>query len=367
MNIPLVDLKRQYASIKSEIDSAIQGVLDDAGFILGTHVKNFEEEFAEYCGTAHCIGVNSGTDALFLSFLAIGLKAGDEVITVPNTFFATTEYLGHLGVKPVFVDVDSKTYLMDVSKIRGAITPHTKAILPVHLYGQMANMEEIMKIAKKLNLKVIEDCAQAHGAERNGKKAGTFGDLGIYSFFPGKNLGAYGDAGCVVTNNDSYAEFIRMYRDHGRSSKYEHIHEAYSSRMDGIQAAVLSVKLKHLDAWVEARRRIATQYDQLILDVIKKPFEEQENRHAYHLYVIETDKRDDLLKHLKEKGIQAGVHYPIPLHLQPAYAYLRVEKGRFPVAEHESEHVLSLPIFPELGDGELEYIAEQVNSFVSHE
>ena len=363
MNIPLADLKRQYLSIKPEIDSAIQEVINDSAFVLGKYVKKFEEEYAGYCGVKHCVGLNSGTDALFLSFLAIGLKPGDEVISVPNTFFATTEYLGHIGVKPVFVDVDPKTYLIDVSKIEASITSRTKAIIPVHLYGQMANMQEICRIAGKYNLKVIEDCAQAHGAEQNKKRAGCFGDIGIYSFYPGKNLGAYGDAGCMVTNNNEYAEFVRLSRDHGRKTKYEHIKEAYSSRMDGIQAAILSVKLRHLDQWVEQRRQVAKSYNELLPSNVSKPFEERDNKHSYHIYAIQTEKRDELLVHLKSKGVEAGIHYPVPLHFQPAYSYLNIKEGILSVAEHHAKTTLSLPIFPEMTSEEVEYVVNCVREF----
>ncbi|HCI05304.1 TPA: hypothetical protein DEX28_00995 [Patescibacteria group bacterium] len=363
MNIPLVNLKRQYLSIKPEIDSAIQGVINDSAFILGKYTQRFEQEYASYCGVKHCIGLNSGTDALFLSFLAIGLKRGDEVITVSNTFFATTEYLGHLGVKPVFVDIDEKTCLIDVSKIEPLITNRTRAIIPVHLYGQMADMDEICRLAGKYNLKVIEDCAQAHGSEQNTRKAGGFGDIGIYSFYPGKNLGAYGDAGCVVTNNDEYEEFFRLYRDHGRKTKYEHVKEAYSSRMDGLQAAVLSVKLKHLDHWVEQRRQIAGLYNDFLPKSLRKPFEKKGNKYSYHIYAIETERRDDLLKYLKSKGIEAGIHYPIPLHLQPAYDYLGKQKQSLSVSENHARTTISLPIFPEMTKEEVEYVAESVKDF----
>jgi dTDP-4-amino-4,6-dideoxygalactose transaminase len=363
MNIPLVDLKKQYLNINEEINFAIQSVLNDTAFILGKYTKEFENNFANYCGVKYCVGVNSGTDALFLSFLAIGLKAGDEIITVPNTFFATTEYLVHIGAKPVFVDIDPDTYLIDVNKIENAVTARTKAIIPVHLGGQIVDMEKIMYIAKKYKLKVIEDCAQAHGAEYKGKKAGNFGDVGIYSFYPGKNLGAYGDAGCIITNDEKIADFIRMYRDHGRINKYEHKHEAYSSRMDGIQAAVLNVKLKYLDQWVEKRRSVAKKYNELLSNKIKKPVESSENKHAYHLYMISVERRDELKHYLELKGIEAGVHYPIPLHLQPAYKYLNITSGSLPVAEELAKHELSLPIFPELADEEIEYIANCVNDF----
>ena len=356
MKIPLVDLKRQYQSIQKEIDKAIQNVINDSAFILGKYTKKFEDSFAQYCSARYCVGVNSGTDALLLSYLALGIKKGDEVITTPCTFFATTEPLGFVGAKPVFVDILSDTYLIDPSKIISAITNKTKAIVAVHLYGQMANMKEIMNIARKYKLRVIEDCAQAHGAEQNGKKAGTFGDMGIYSFYPGKNLGGYGDAGCVVTNNKKYADFVKKFRDHGRSSKYEHKYEAFNTRMDGIQAAILTTKLKHLNKWVEQRRKIAKKYNKLLPTTVIAPHEAINNKHAYHLYVIRTDRRDKLQKGLELKGIQTGIHYPIPLHLQKAYSYLNFKRGMFPVCEEVTRQVLSLPIFPELKDEEIKYI-----------
>jgi len=362
MNIPLVDLKRQYQAIKNEIDEAVQCVVDDTDFILGKHTQDFEAKFAKYCGANYCVGLNSGTDALFMAFLAIGLKAGDEIITAPNTFFATTEYLGHLGARPVFVDVDQATHLIDADKIESAITDKTKAIIPVHLYGQMADMDKILAIAMKYHLSVIEDCAQAHGAQYKGQKAGSIGDIGAYSFYPGKNLGAYGDAGCIVTNNEQHASFIKKFRNHGRASKYEHDQEAYSSRMDGLQASILDAKLAHLDEWIEKRRLIAQKYNKLLKNV-ETPVEISSGKHSYHLYVIATDSRDELLGYLKSKGVEAGIHYPIPLHLQKAYEYLNLPVGSLPISERAAGRVLSLPIFPELTDKEINYVADCVNEF----
>ena len=364
MKVPFVDLYRQYQLIQKDIDGAINKVICDSAFVLGKYVEEFEGAFANYCGTKYCVGVSSGTDALLLSFIAIGLKSGDEVITAPNTFFASTEPLGHIGVKPVFVDIEQKTHLIDINKIERAITPKTKAILPVHLYGQMANMEVIMSIARKYNLKVIEDCAQAHGAEQRGRKAGTFGDIGAYSFYPAKNLGAYGDSGCVVTSNEEYFNTVKMLRDHGRRDKYEHNMEGYNSRMDGIQGAILNTKLKYLNGWVERRREIAELYGKLLSDEISKPLEVSLNKHAYHLYVIEVDRRDELLKYLREQNIGAGIHYPIPLHLQRAYQHLGLSEGLYPECEKSCRRVISLPIFPEMKQEEIEFVANSVNSFV---
>ncbi len=362
-NIPLVNVRRQNIKIQKEINSAIKRVINDSAFILGKYTEEFEKNFARYCGVKYCIGVSSGTDALLLSYLALGIKNLDEIISVPNTAFPTTEPLGLIGAKPVFVDVNPKTYLMDPEKIVPKITRKTKAIVPVHLYGQIADMEKIMRIARKFKLKVIEDCAQAHGAEYKGKKAGTFGDLGIYSFYPGKNLGALGDAGCIVTNNRQYADFCRKFRDHGRATKYEHEFEGCNARMSGIQASVLSVKLKHLDLWVKKRRVVAEKYNRLLPENIKKPFEERHNKHAYHQYVIETDFRDKLLNFLRSKGIKGGIHYPIPLHKQKAYEHLHTRKGSLPVSEKASRRILSLPIFPEITDKEVKFVASTVKSF----
>ena len=367
MKIPLVNLKRQYLSIQGEIDSVIKDVINNSAFILGEYTDEFEKSFSQYCGVKYCVGLNSGTDGLRLAFLAAGIKHGDEVITVPNTFIATTEPLGNLGARPVFVDIDPKTYLIDTNKIEKAITSRTKAIVPVHLFGQMANMADIMKIAQKHNLKVIEDCAQAHGAEQNGSKAGTFGDVGIYSFYPGKNLGAYGDAGCIITNNKEYYDYIKKSRNHGRINKYDHEYEAYSSRMDGIQAAILNAKLKHIDDWNNNRRKIAEKYNELLPNEIEKPIELKGNRHVYHLYVIRLKNRDKLLQYLETNGIQAGIHYPILLHLQKAYAYLKLKKGTFPVSENIAEEIISLPLFPELKDDEIQFIVEALQKFIKNE
>src|SRR3989338_157847 len=364
MKVPLVDLKRQYVQIQSEIATAIQQVITDTAFVLGKYTEQFEVEFARYCQVQHCVGLNSGSDGLLLAYIACGVKAGDEVITVANTFFATTEPLAHLGATPVFVDIDPTTYLIDPEKIEAAITPKTKVIVPVHLYGQMADMTNIMAIARKYNLKVIEDCAQAHGATHQGQKAGTFGYIGIYSFYPGKNLGAYGDAGCIVTNNSEYAQLVRKLRDHGRSSKYEYDIAGYSSRMDGLQAAILSTKLKYLEKWNKARRKAAAHYNELLPEEIKKPVETKNNRHVYHLYVIEVANRNRVLSYLTENGVEAGIHYPIPLHLQPPYSASVMSHTSLPRTEAAAKNILSLPLFPEITDEELQYIVRQVKTAI---
>ncbi|MCK5332897.1 MAG: DegT/DnrJ/EryC1/StrS family aminotransferase [Candidatus Aenigmarchaeota archaeon] len=362
MKIPFVDLNAQYQNIKPEIDAAIQSVLDNTSFILGATVNSFEQAFAKFCGTKHVIGVNSGTDALTLVLNAMGIGAGDEVITVPNTFIATTEAITRNGAIPVFVDIDPKTFNIDVNKIEAAITPKTKAILPVHLYGQMADMQKIAEIAKKHNLRVLEDACQAHGAKDNGFSPGTLSDAACYSFYPGKNLGAYGDAGCVATNSDELAHKIKMLRNHGRTEKYVHTKEGFNSRMDALQATILTEKLKHLDAWIEKRRKNAKFYDEILMENVEIPFEETGKKHAYHLYVIRTKKREILQRALKENNISHGIHYPIPLHLQPAYEYMNHKKGDFPQTEKAAEEILSLPIYPELEKEKIEYVCEKINS-----
>jgi dTDP-4-amino-4,6-dideoxygalactose transaminase len=365
--IPFVDLKTQYDSIKDEIDEAIQNVLDNTSFIMGEDLINFEEEFASFCNTKYAIGVANGSDALNLALRACGIGEGDEVITVPHTFISTSEAISNVGGKIVFVDIDPKTYTIDVSKIEEKITEKTKAIIPVHLYGQTADMETIMELAKKYNLKIIEDAAQAHGAEYKGKKVGSIGDVACFSFYPGKNLGAYGDAGMITTNNEEIAEKVKLLRNHGRiSKKYEHEIEGYSSRLDNLQAAILRVKLKYLNKWNDSRRENAKKYNELLnnIDRIVTPYEADYAKHVYHLYVIRTERgRDKLREELKSKGIAAGIHYPIPLHLQPAYRYLGYKRGDFPITEKVSQEILSLPMFAELTDEQIKEIVEAIKYF----
>ena len=356
--IPFVDLKAQYDSIKDEIDEAIQNVLNNTSFIMGEELKKFEVEFAIFCDVKHAIGVANGSDALILALRACGIGEGDEVITVPHTFISTAEAISNVGGKVVFVDIDPKTYTIDVSEIEEKITEKTKAIIPVHLYGQPADMAPIMRLAKKYNLRVIEDTAQAHGAEYKGKKVGSIGDVGCFSFYPGKNLGAYGDAGMVVTNNERIAKKIKLLRNHGRiTKKYEHDIEGYSSRLDNLQAAILSVKLRYLNKWNESRRRNAKKYNELLnnIDGIITPYEAEYAKHVYHLYVIKVEKegRDKLREELNSKGIATGIHYPIPLHLQTAYSYLGYKEGDFPITEKASQEILSLPMFAELSDEQI--------------
>ena len=364
MQIPLVDLKAQYLSIKKEIDEAIQRVLNKCNFIMGDEVKEFEEELASFCSAKYAVGVSSGTDALLLALKAINIQPGDEVITVPNTFIATTEAITMAGGKIKFVDIDEETFNIDTNKIESAITNKTRAILPVHLYGQPANMDPIIDVAKKYNLKVIEDAAQAHGAEYKNKRVGALGDIGIFSFYPGKNLGAYGDAGAVVTNDPDISNKIAMLRNHGRTKKYEHEYEGYNCRLDTLQAAILRVKLKYINSWNEARRNHASSYRKLLQNTdIILPTEQKDNKHIYHIFAVRVADRDNLLNKLKNEGIGAGIHYPIPLHLQPAYRYLGYKKGDFPITEKCAREIISLPMYPELDEVKIKRIAEAISKF----
>ncbi|PWU05302.1 MAG: erythromycin biosynthesis sensory transduction protein eryC1 [Terriglobia bacterium] len=357
--IPMVDLKAQYHSIKQEIDSAIAGVLESSQFVLGREVAAFEAEFAAYCGAPHAIGVNSGTSALHLALLAAGLGPGDEVITVPFTFVASVAAIVYTGARPVFVDIDAQSYTMAVAQIEAAISPRTKAILPVHLYGQPADMDPILEIAKRHRLAVIEDAAQAHGALYKGRPVGTFGELGCFSFYPGKNLGAYGEAGAVVTRNPEHARMVRMLRDWGSEKKYEHLVKGYNYRMEGMQGAILRVKLRHLDRWTEARREHAAQYARLLETAgVRTPQQMAYARHVYTTYTIRTEHRGMLREQLESTGIQTAIHYPIPVHMQPAYADLGYRHGDFPVSEQAAREVLSLPLFPEMTSAQLRSVAE---------
>lgn len=361
--IQLTDLGKQYNTIKKEITEKIEEVLESHSFILGEYVAEFENKFSKLHNSKYCSGCSNGTSAIFLALKAMGIKEGDEVITTPLTFIATSEPICQLGAKPVFVDIDPDTYTIDTSKIEKAITERTKAIIPVHLYGNPANMEKIMQIATKYNLKVLEDCAQAHLAEFNSKKIGTFGDAATFSFFPGKNLGAYGDAGCVITNKTEIEEKVRKLLDHGRSSKYCHEFIGYNERMDGIQAAILLVKMKYIEEWTEKRIQNAKLYDKLLSfnKAIKIPTVQENAKHVYHLYVIQINNRQEVMEYLKHKGITASIHYPIPLHLQPALSYLGYKNGDFPFAEEACKRVLSLPMYPELTGEQIEFICDEVN------
>lgn len=364
MKVPFLDLKAQYLSIKDEVAAAIQQVLDKTAFAGGPFVAGFETEFAAFCGTRHAIGVGSGTEALWLALLALGVGPGDEVITVPCTFIATVEAITYCGATPVFVDVDEKTYNMDPDLLEAAITSRTKAIIPVHLFGQMADMDPIMDVARKHGVSVVEDACQAHGARYEGRTAGSIGDAGCFSFYPGKNLGAYGEAGAVVSNNVDLDKKIRMLRDHGQAKKYYHEMAGWNARMDGFQGAILSVKLKYLAAWNEARRRNAKRYNELLgtIDGVVIPLESPNNEHVYHIYAIRVEKRDALINALGEKDIHCGIHYPIPLHLQDAYKRLSLGMGSFPVAEKVASEFVSLPMFPELDEDQIEFVARELEA-----
>lgn len=356
--IPFIDLKSQYLSIKEEIQPAISQVLGSTQFILGNEVAALEREFAHYCGADYGIAVNTGTSALHLALLAAGIAPGDEVITTPFTFVATVAAIDYTGAKAVFVDIHPVSLTIDVTKIEAAITERTKAILPVHLYGQPADMDPILEIARRYGLTVIEDAAQAHRAEYKGQRVGSIGDLGCFSFYPGKNLGAYGEGGMVVTNNTKYAHTIDMLRDWGQERKYHHVLKGYNYRMDGLQGAILRVKLRHLDDWTEARRNHAAQYDKLLAkaDVIT-PTVMPYSYHVYHIYAVRSSSRDVLQQRLHEQGIQTGIHYPIPVHLQPAYADLGYQVGDFPYSELAAQEVLSLPMYAELTPEQIQTVS----------
>jgi dTDP-4-amino-4,6-dideoxygalactose transaminase len=369
MKVPFLDLKAQYESVQNEIAVALQQVLDNTAFAGGPFVEKFEKDFACFCECEFAIGVGSGTTALWMALSGLGIGHGDEVITAPNTFIATAEAISFSGAKPVFVDIDEQTYTIDPEQLEKAITPRTKAIIPVHLYGQTADMDRILKIAEAHGLFVVEDACQAHGAEYKGRKAGSMGDAGCFSFYPGKNLGAYGEAGAIVTNNADLAEKLRMLRDHGQARKYLHSIIGWNGRMDGFQGAVLSVKLKYLPAWNEARRRNARLYDQLLSDVsnIRTPVEADYAKHIYHIYAIRTQNRDTFISTLAEKGIRCGIHYPIPVHLQQAYKFLGYGTGSFPVAEKCAEELVSLPMFAELGKEQIRYVVHETELFFAQQ
>jgi len=359
--IPFLDLHAQYASIKDEVQQAINGVLESGQFILGSEVAAFESEFAAYSGAAHGIGVNSGTSALHAALLAAGIGAGDEVITVPFTFVATVAAICYTGARPVFVDIDPASFTMDVSQIDAAITSRTKAILPVHLYGQPADMDPILAIARKHGLLVIEDAAQAHGAEYNGRRVGSMGDLACFSFYPGKNLGAYGEGGMVVTSNQHYADALRVIRDGGSEKKYYHVRVGYNYRLEGMQGAILRVKLRYLTNWTERRRSRAAEYAaRLQGGSVVPPAERPYAKHVYHIYAVRTRERAELQRTLQANGIASGIHYPIPVHLQQGYQHLGYAAGQFPHSEQAANEVLSLPMFPELTNSQIEMVAAAV-------
>jgi dTDP-4-amino-4,6-dideoxygalactose transaminase len=365
MRIPFLDLKIQYEAIKDEIDEAIANVIKETSFVGGEYVKKFEEEFADFCDAKYCVGVGNGTDALFIALKALGVGEGDEVITAANSFIATSEAIRMTGARVVFVDCDPQTYTIDVKKIPSALTPQTKAIIPVHLYGQPADMVTLQKIAKEYNLLLIEDAAQAHGADINGRKVGTFGIVACFSFYPGKNLGAYGDAGAIVTSDEELAIRCRMIGDHGRVKKYDHEFEGVNSRLDGLQAAILSVKLRHLEEWTAKRRKVADIYKEFLHNSeVIIPIEAAGVKHVYHLYVVRVPRRDATLAVLREKGIDTGIHYPIALPYLKAYEYLGHGPIDFPIAAQYSKEILSLPIYPELSRAHVEYICDKLRDAI---
>jgi dTDP-4-amino-4,6-dideoxygalactose transaminase len=350
MKVPFLDLCQQYASIREEISEAIEAVVDRAAFAGGPFVSEFEAHFAEFCGVPHAIGVGSGTDALWAALTVLGVGEGDEVITVPNTFIATAEAISRCGARPVFVDIDAARYTLDPEQLEPAITTRTKAIIPVHLFGQMADMDPILEIARDRNLRVIEDACQAHGAEYKGRRAGSMGDAGCFSFYPGKNLGAFGEAGAVVTNDPEIDARIRVLRDHGQTEKYHHEMIGWNARMDGIQGAVLDVKLRHLEGWTRRRREVAAEYERRLahLPGVQLPEELPDSRHVYHLYPVRVARRDGVMRKMADEQVHCGIHYPVPIHLTGAYRSLGHGPGSFPVTERYAGELLSLPMFPEL-------------------
>ena len=366
MKVPFVDLHAQYLTIQPDVDAAIARTIARSAFIGGDEVKAFEAEFAQYCEAEACVGVGNGTDALYLTLRALGIGSGDEVITVAHTFIATAEAISMTGARPVFVDIDEETMLMDPEAIEPAITPRTRAILPVHLYGQACDMDRIMAIAGRHGLKVIEDAAQAHGARWRGRRVGSIGDAGCFSFFPGKNLGAYGDAGGVVSRDPELILAVRMLANHGRTEKYLHERLGVNSRLDGLHASVLRVKLRHLDAWNAARRRAAEQYVSLLRPAgVRLPVVRSEAEAVWHLFVVRVGERDQLLERLRATGLSGGVHYPVPLHLQPAYRHLDVAAGALPVTERVAGEVASLPMFPELTAEQIDFVSNTVTEIAA--
>ena len=365
MKVTFVDLKAQYSEIRSDIDRAIRDVIDSTAFAGGPFVAAFEKDFAAFCGCKHAVGSSSGTSALWMALLALGVGPGDEVITVPNTFIATAEAISFCGATPVFVDVDDRTYTMNPELLAGAITSRTKALIPVHLYGQTADMDPILEIAGGHGLYVVEDACQAHGATYKGRSAGSMGDVGCFSFYPGKNLGAYGEAGATVTGNDAVADRMRMFRDHGQSARYYHAMVGWNSRMDGLQGAILRAKLKYLAGWNDARRAHAKHYNAVLQDVagVTTPFEADYAGHVYHIYAVRCARRDALLQSLAQQDIYCGIHYPLGLHLQEAYASLGYARGSFAVAETLAGEELSLPMFAELTAEQIAFVCEKIKEF----
>jgi dTDP-4-amino-4,6-dideoxygalactose transaminase len=370
MQVPFVDLNAQHQAIQDELQAAIHEVMQQSAYSSGPFVASFEEQFARYCGTDHAVGVNSGTSALHLALRALDIGPGDEVITVPNTFISTVWAIIYTGAKPVFVDVEPQYYTMDMEELEEAITPHTKAIIPVHLYGHPANMTRVRMVAQQHQLSVIEDAAQAHGAHWKNRSCGTWGQLGCFSFYPAKNLGAMGEAGAVITDDPALAQRLRKLRDHAQPKKYVHEEVGYNYRMDGLQGAVLEIKLKYVEQWTERRRAIAHHYNQRLGDLpgLTIPLEHDRARHVYHLYELQLEThplRDKLRAYLDEQQIATGLHYPIPVHLQPALEPYGYSNGDFPVTESLAKRLLSLPIYPEMSIEQIDYVADHIRRFIA--
>ncbi len=368
MHVPFVDLRVQYKILKEEIDAAIQSVIEETAFIRGRFVEEFEKAFAEKNGVKHCISCGNGTDAIYITLKSLGIGNGDEVITVANSWISTSETITQAGAKPIFVDIEPDYFNIDPEKIEYKITKKTKAIIPVHLYGQPARIDRIREICDKYNLFLVEDCAQAHFTEYKFKKVGTFGITGTFSFYPGKNLGAYGDAGAIITNDDDLAIRARMFANHGSLKKHQHELEGINSRMDGIQAAILKVKLEYIEDWNNKRYKHAMIYNEILSNIpeIKTPKIRNDAFHIFHLYVIRVPKRDELAKYLKSKGIDTGIHYPTALPFLPAYKYLGYKQSDFPVAFQYQKEILSLPMFPELNIGQIEYVTNSIKRFLEN-
>lgn len=366
MNVQFIDFSEQYKTIKDEIDVGLKQVFEKGNFILGEEEKDFESEFARYCGARYGVGVNSGTDALCLALASLDVGPGDEVILPTFTFIATALCVSYTGAKPVFVDIEDTTYNLDPQKVEQALTKNTKVILPVHIYGQSADMEEILNIAKKNNIKVVEDAAQAHGASYQGKKTGSFGDISCFSFYPTKSLGAFGDGGMIVTDNKEIYEKILMLRDYGRIGRYEHKIKGYNSRLDTVQAVILSAKLKRLDSWNKMRANNALYYGELLKEVkgVKPPQTKKNRDHIYQTFAVRLKNRDRVCEGMKQKGIGVLIHYPIPLHLQEAYQELGHKVGDFPIAEAVAEEILSLPMFPHMTKKQIKYVCDSLKELV---
>jgi dTDP-4-amino-4,6-dideoxygalactose transaminase len=364
MQVPFLNLRAPHDALRSELNEAIKEVIDSNAFAGGPFVTKFEEDFAPYCQAKYCIGVGNGTDALWLILLALGVGAGDEVITTPSTFMATAEAISYCGAQPVFVDIDEGTYNLDPLLLEKAITPKTKAIIPVHLFGQPADMDPILEIANKHGIPVLEDACQAHGSEYKGRRAGSLGIAAAFSMYPGKNLGALGEAGAITTNDAKLRETMMTLRDHGQSKKYHHTMIGWNARMDGIQGAALRIKLKHLDKWNESRRQHSDRYRELLGDVagLILPKAAKDRTHVYHIFAVRVKDRDRRLKILADRGISCGIHYPIPVHLQDAYKFLGNGRGSFPVAERCADEFLSLPMFPELSEEQIQAVATEVRN-----